>query len=72
MSRIVCTRVACLRLPWFPIDVLHRTGHVAKSSPVALVRGQGSHAQICLVDPAGRALGLTRQMSPSRARAQRR
>ena len=69
MSRIVCTRVACLRLPWFPIDVLHQADRVAKGSPIALIRGQGSHAQTCLVDPAARVLGLTPGMSPSRARA---
>jgi protein ImuB len=69
MSRNVCTRVACLRLPWFQIDVLRRAGHVARGAPVAVVQGQGAHARVTLMDPAGRALGLTPGMRPSRARA---
>ena len=69
MSRIVCTRVACLRLPWFPIDVLQRAGHVTKGPPIAVVQGAGSHARLSHVDPPGQALGLRQGMRPSRARA---
>ena len=69
MSRIVCTRVACLRLPWFPIDVLLHDGLAAKDSPIAIVRGQGSLARLCDVAPTGHAMGLRRGMRPSRARA---
>ena len=69
MSRSVCTRVACLRLPWFQIDVLRRAGHLAKGRPVAISQGQGAHSHVVLIDPAGRALGLTPGMRPSRAKA---
>ena len=69
MSRLVCTRVACLRLPWFQIDVLHRAGHLEPGKPVALVSGQGARARVTLVDPAARSLGLSLGMQPSKARA---
>ena len=67
MSRNACTRVACLRLPWFQIDVLQRAGHVTPGVPVAITQGEGSHARLTHIDPAGRAQGLTPGMRPSRA-----
>ena len=67
MPRLVCTRVACLRLPWFQIDVLLRAGYLQRKRPSALFKGQGAHAQLILVDPAARALGLKAGMRPRRA-----
>ena len=69
MSRLVCTRVAYLRIPWFQIDVLRRAGHLAKGTPVALVQGQGTRARVTLVDPAARAAGLIPGMRPTKARS---
>lgn len=68
MSRIACTRVGCLRIPWFPIDVLRRSGRVAKGSALALVAGKGTHAKIAAMDPAARATGARIGMRPSQAR----
>ncbi|MGM0574613.1 MAG: hypothetical protein ACQEXJ_02600 [Myxococcota bacterium] len=69
MSRIVCSRVACLRIPWFPIDVLRRDGRAGRGSPAALVRGSGSHARVALVEPRAAARGLQRGLTPAQARA---
>ena len=69
MSRIVCSRVACLRLPWFPIDALRRAGLVGRDSASALVAGRGSHARLVACSPAARAAGIRPGMRPGRARA---
>ncbi len=65
----VSSRVACLRSPWFAIDVLARDGLAAKGSPIAVIRGAGTHARVALASPAARAAGVRAGQSPSEARA---
>ena len=68
MSRTACTRVACLRLPWFLIDALEHAGHIKKDAPVAVTQGLGAQATIRHTNPLARTMGVHMGMRVSRAR----
>ena len=63
------SRVVCLWIPGFPIAVHARDATPAKGSPIALVRGEGTHARVVAINQAARVRGLRVGMHPSRGRA---
>ena len=69
MSRSVCSRVACLRIPRFPIAVVQKTDRAQASLPMALTRGRGNQARILLVSQEGERAGLEVGWKPAQARS---
>jgi protein ImuB len=59
-------RIACLQAPELPTDVLAPDEPCA---PVAILRGEGTHARVVAVSEAARAVEVRRGMNPAQARA---
>jgi protein ImuB len=63
------SRVACLRIPHFPIAVLERNGRLQGGASCVLTQGEGQHARVVAQSLSAHALGIRAGMHLSRAMA---
>jgi protein ImuB len=69
MSQANLSRVACLRIPHFPIAVLERNGRLQRGANCVLTQGEGQHARVVAQSLSAHAEGIRVGMLLSRAMA---